>query len=70
MPELATHEKSALFFPPGDVVMCANAIERFCVDSDYATEVSWNAYNKSRTKNNINIALSQVESYRKIINES
>ena len=67
MPELATHEKTALFFSPGDVVMCANAIERFFVDSDYAAKVSCNAYNEKKTKNNTNIALSQLTTYRKIM---
>ena len=65
MPELATHEKSALYFPPGDSVMCAHAIERFFVDRDYAIEVSYNAFNEKKTKNNI--ALSQMEIYRSII---
>lgn len=65
MPELATHEKSALYFPPGDSVMCADAIERFFQDSNYATEVSCNAFNEKKTKNNI--ASSQVEIYMSMI---
>lgn len=70
MPELATHEKSALYFPPGDAVMCANAIEKVFLDCEYATELSWNAYSEKKIKTKSNVALSQLASYRKIIDEN
>ncbi|MDB5288273.1 MAG: hypothetical protein JWR05_3222 [Mucilaginibacter sp.] len=67
MPELATHEKTALFFTPGDVDMCANAIERFMLDKVFAMEISFNAYDEKKTKNNSNIALSQLEKYNQLL---
>jgi len=67
MPELAIHEKSALYFPPGDSVMCADAIERFFVDREYAKEVSCNTYDAKITKNKKNIISSQLTTYRLII---
>ena len=67
MPELATNEKSALYFPPGDIVMCANAIERFFVDRNFSKEVSSNSYYEKRSGNNINIARSQLAIYHHIL---
>jgi glycosyltransferase involved in cell wall biosynthesis len=70
MPELATHKETALFFPPGDAGMCANAIESFIADENYATTISCKAYNEKKTKNNDNIALSQMAIYKKVIGET
>jgi glycosyltransferase involved in cell wall biosynthesis len=67
MPELATHEKTTLFFPPGDVVMCANAIEKFFDNKEYAKLVSQNAYNEKKTKRNMNITELQLSIYRSVL---
>lgn len=69
MPELATHGRTALFFSPGDAVMCANAIETFFRNREYAAEISANAYNEKRRKNNSDIALTQLATYRTVIAE-
>lgn len=70
MPELAMHEKTALFFSPGDVAMCANAIGRFFEDRGFAKEISWNAYNEKRTKICPDIVSSQIAIYREIIDNN
>ena len=67
MPELAIHEKTALFFPPGDVTMCANAIEKFFLNIEYASAVSQNAYNIKKTKSNKDIAEIQFEIYSRFL---
>jgi glycosyltransferase involved in cell wall biosynthesis len=67
MPELAIHEKTALFFPPGDVAMCANAIEKFFVNKGYAKIVSQNAYNEKKAKKNMDIADLQMSIYRSVL---
>jgi glycosyltransferase involved in cell wall biosynthesis len=66
MPELAQHEKTALFYSPGDVEMCANAIERFFIDRSLALKISENAYNDKCNKDNENIALFQLKVYKEI----
>lgn len=63
MPELAIHEKTALFFPPGDATMCANAIEKFFTNIEYASIVSQNAYNAKKSKNNRDITDIQFQIY-------
>lgn len=50
MPELAIHEKTALFFPPGDALICSNALEKFIVDKEYAKLISQNAYCENRVE--------------------
>lgn len=69
MPELAVHEKSALYFPPGDIDMCANAIEKLFIDIPFASELSSNSYRMKRIKHNTNIAQAQLATYKKIIDE-
>ncbi len=68
MPELATHERTALFFSPGDVTMCANSIEKFFENKEYAMMVSQNAYDEKRAKNNVNLVNQQLSFYRSILN--
>lgn len=68
MPELATHEQTALFYAPGDVEMCSNAIERIFIDKNFALKISANAFNEKRYKNNENIASSQVKVYKEVLN--
>lgn len=67
MPELAEHEKTALFYPPGDVEMCANAIERFFLDRVLSVKISINAYEGKSNKDNENIALSQLKIYKDVL---
>lgn len=67
MPELATFEKSALYFPPGDFVMCANAIGRFFDDKSYVSKISENAYNLKKSKSQINIADVQISIYNNVL---
>lgn len=64
MPELAIHEKTALFFPPGDIAMCANAIEKFFANKEFSKIVSQNAYKEKKTKIHIDIAGLQMSFYR------
>lgn len=68
MPELAEHRKTALFYPSGDVEMCANAIEQFFIDKNLAVKISDNAYNNKINKDNKNIALTQLKIYKSIFN--
>lgn len=67
MPELAEHQKTAIFYPPGDIEMCANAIERFFISRDLALKISENAFNEKRSKDNKNIASSQVQIYKDVL---
>lgn len=67
MPELATNENMALFFSPGDVVMCANAIERFFENPDYARIVSHNVYNSKKDKRNIDVVTNQLSIYNSLL---
>ena len=67
MPELATDGASALFFPPGDAVMCADAIVRIFSDNDLAKNLSHNAYMERKEKNSRNIAAHQLSIYRDVI---
>jgi len=67
MPELAIHEKTALFFPPGDTAMCANAIEKYFTNKEYAETISRNAYNDKKTKKDVNTAGLQISIYRSML---
>jgi glycosyltransferase involved in cell wall biosynthesis len=69
MPELAQHEKTALFYSPCDVEMCASAIGQFFLDKNLAVKISNNAYNDKSKKDNENIALSQLNVYKAIVNK-
>jgi len=67
LPELATHEETALFYPSGDVEMCANAIERYFNDIDLARLISKRAYEEKQSKDNREIALLQMDIYKKVL---
>lgn len=67
MPEMATHEHSALFYTPGDAVMCANAIERILNDDVLADKLSENAYKARSDKNSRDIAQLQLSIYKEIL---
>ena len=70
MPELAIHEKTALFFPPGDAAMCANAIEKYFTNNGNAETISQNAYNDKNAKKSINIAELQISIYRNMLSHN
>jgi len=70
MPELAIHEKSAIFFPPGDAIMCAFAIEKLLDDNNYAIKISQKAYSFNKLKNNINIADIQMTNYFRLLHNN
>lgn len=67
MPELAKHEESALFYPSGDIEMCANFIERLMNDKNLSMKISKNAYKSKENKNNTDIAVKQLKSYKTIL---
>lgn len=69
MPELAENNETAIFFPPGDSVMCASAIERI-FDNDYIGEsISEQAYEKNKLKQNKDFKNIQLGIYHKIISK-
>ena len=68
MPELATNEESALFFPPGDIVMCARCIERILTDVKLATNLSLNSYNSKRKEDRTLTVKKQLEIYYSSLN--
>jgi glycosyltransferase involved in cell wall biosynthesis len=67
MPELATHEKTALFFPPGDIIMCADSIERLFEYRAYAELISQNAYDSKKLKTNKKIVNRQLSIYNSVL---
>jgi glycosyltransferase involved in cell wall biosynthesis len=68
MPELAIHEKTALFYPPGDIDMCASAVERILIDKDLTISISENSYYRKKIRNNEFTALNQLNIYRELLN--
>jgi glycosyltransferase involved in cell wall biosynthesis len=67
MPELASHLKTAIFFPPGDVIMCAYAIDQIFANRDFAISLSENATKVKRHIREINAAEKQISIYNNII---
>ena len=67
LPELATHEKTTLFYPPGDAIMCASAIRKFFDNKIYASKISQNAYDEKKENHKIKIANSQLEIYKNFL---
>ena len=68
MPELATNEESALFFPPGDIVMCARCIERILTDVKLATKLSNNSFTAKRKKDRTLTVKKQLDIYYSSLN--
>jgi glycosyltransferase involved in cell wall biosynthesis len=68
MPELATNEESALFFSPGDTVMCARCIERILTDVKLATRLSLNSYNSKRKEDRTLTVKKQLDIYYSSLN--
>jgi glycosyltransferase involved in cell wall biosynthesis len=67
MPELANHKKTALFFSPGDVLMCAKSIEIIFNNQEFTKKISRNSYNEKMLNSNSDVAQSQLEIYKKLI---
>jgi glycosyltransferase involved in cell wall biosynthesis len=68
LPSLASDEISALFFSPGDEVMCAYQLERILSDQGLAEKLSHNARAIALNRNNPEaVVTNQLEIYRKVI---
>lgn len=67
MPELATHEVEALFFQPGDAIMCANCIERFLESEEFAISISNNSIKRMQTNKVIDVSQVQYAIYRRVL---
>lgn len=66
---LAEDEKTSLFFPPGDYIMCSYQIERLLKDEVLAQSISGLARNKILLRNDPEkIVNQQIQIYRKILN--
>jgi glycosyltransferase involved in cell wall biosynthesis len=66
MPEFAKDKDNALFYPPGDAEMCANAIESLFLNKELALRISTNAYLQKKM-NVSNVGMSQLKIYKTII---
>jgi glycosyltransferase involved in cell wall biosynthesis len=68
---LARDEESALFYSPGDEVMCAYQLERILTDQGLAERLSRNARDISLVRNNSqSIVNNQLKIYRQVIEQS
>jgi glycosyltransferase involved in cell wall biosynthesis len=67
MPELAVNEKTALYFSPGEAVMCAEAIEKFFIRKDFTKMISQNVFNAKNAITNKNITETQLAIYMEVI---
>lgn len=70
MPELAEHEKSGLFYSPGDYVSCAALMQRLIDDRALATRISITSRNAARLRHKSeSVYEAQMNIYRTICNE-
>lgn len=68
MPSLARDEESALFFPPGDDVMCAHQLERALLDRLLAERLGRLARETALLRNDRKrIVSQQIEIYRQVL---
>lgn len=68
LPELAQHDKSALYFPTGDHWACAQQIEKIITDHELAKKLSVGARNTALPRNDQTKVLQiQLDIYNKII---
>jgi glycosyltransferase involved in cell wall biosynthesis len=67
MPELASHGKTALFFPPGDAIMCASYIRLLFLNKEYAIAISKKAINEKEQINMEGITNLQLKLYYDIL---
>ncbi|HLP16812.1 MAG TPA: glycosyltransferase [Bacteroidota bacterium] len=71
LPSLARNEVSALFFPPGDEIICAGQLERAITDRITAESLSYNSRAVARVRNAPKRAVAnQLELYRSIIQKN
>ncbi len=69
LPQLAEHDKSALYFPMGDHWSCARQIERIITDPELAKKISTEARSMALQRNNqTKVLQTQLGIYDKIIN--
>ena len=67
MPELATDNKSALFYSAMDEIMCASQIRRIIENKELATKISINAKETGISRNNpLNVVNKQIEIYNSL----
>lgn len=69
MPELASNDSSALFFPPGDSVLCAEKVSRVFSEKDLAESLSVTAYNERRKATPDSIINNQIMIYSECLND-
>ena len=68
LPQLAEHDKSALYFPTGDHWSCARQIEKIITDQELAKKLSIEARNTALQRNDqAKVLQTQLEIYNKII---
>lgn len=71
LPELAVHDHSALYFPPGDHWSCARQIERIIIDRTLALKLSTNARSIALERNDESKVLQkQLGIYKSILDIS
>lgn len=70
LPEQGIDGESILYYPPGDVYMCANKIQQIFADDELAKKLSANAcFNPSKITND-EIASLQLNIYKEILNNA
>lgn len=67
LPEQGVDEHSLLFYPAGDVFMCASKIKQVFIDNQLSENLSANAIRGSSKTSNQDIADLQIKIYKKII---
>lgn len=69
LPQLAEHDKSALYFPPGDHWSCAQRIEKIIINQELAKKLSVEARKTALQRNDqAKVLQTQLEIYNRIIN--
>jgi len=71
MPELAEHNKSALYFPVGDHWSCASQIEKIITNKELSKKLSVESRKIALQRNDQSLVLqTQLDIYNRIINKS
>lgn len=71
MVNLGHHEKSVLFFPPGDSEICAWQLDRILTDCDIAQKLSTQARETALVRNNSKqVTQRQIDIYRQVLNKA
>lgn len=67
---LAKDEVSALFFPPGDVEMCAYQLQRILYDKELSIRLSVNSRKSALKRHDLHtLVMNQLETYHHVISE-